>query len=425
MIKFKYIYCIVAFSLFATIVSAQTYNDSVRTNTWSIYIQGGVSGYHGARGDFFKGSEQLYSPMVGIGVKYNIRPWIRLGFNADFTTIKSLDKSILENKTITPNFKVGDYYTDLVVESKRIQNKNDLYLIGRDINVDFNVMQIWPNRGAQWFNIYLGVGVGWANLNNHNTVTWTYKEQAVASGSSYNNIFINNRMETTKNKNSLSAIYYPASISFEFDITRQFSAGVIGQYKFFPYESDNTPKGLYNAGITLRYNFVKSKVRLKSEEIANLKDVIEQLKNDCQADKEKLTKEANDKINTLNQKIAEKEREINEIKNSIKPSNDKNGAIVYFDNNSSILTKGNQVLLESIAKCLNDNPNQSAVLYASANSVGSTYSNQKLSDKRLEAVKEFLISNGVNPDQFKFELSLGEYKMDETEECRKVLIVVQ
>lgn len=34
----------------AATLQAQTYNDTVRTHTWSVYIQGGGTLYHGMRG---------------------------------------------------------------------------------------------------------------------------------------------------------------------------------------------------------------------------------------------------------------------------------------------------------------------------------------------------------------------------------------
>lgn len=52
--KIKHIILCMAAMLGATAtVHAQTYNDTVRTNTWSVYVQGGVGGYGDMRGEQF------------------------------------------------------------------------------------------------------------------------------------------------------------------------------------------------------------------------------------------------------------------------------------------------------------------------------------------------------------------------------------
>ena len=61
-------------------IDPQQYNKDVRTGTWSIYAQGGLSWVTGLwyQNVDAKKSYSL-SPAVGGGVDYTIRPWVRVG----------------------------------------------------------------------------------------------------------------------------------------------------------------------------------------------------------------------------------------------------------------------------------------------------------------------------------------------------------
>ena len=49
--KMKRLTIVAAVIATATTLQAQTYNDTVRTHTWSVYIQGGGTLYHGPSTD--------------------------------------------------------------------------------------------------------------------------------------------------------------------------------------------------------------------------------------------------------------------------------------------------------------------------------------------------------------------------------------
>ena len=83
----------------AATLQAQTYNDTVRTHTWSVYIQGGGTLYHGMRGMDDIAKRKHIMPFGGVGVKYNIKPWVRLGLNLEYDMLRSLDKGMLSTTT--------------------------------------------------------------------------------------------------------------------------------------------------------------------------------------------------------------------------------------------------------------------------------------------------------------------------------------
>ncbi|WP_455664080.1 hypothetical protein [Phocaeicola sp.] len=239
----------------AVTLQAQTYNDTVKTtNTWSVYVQGGASSYHGVRSELFDHSERTAAPDLNLGVKYNLKPWIRFGANVGYTQLKSTDKHILSSTVTDNNYPIGDHIGTLEVQSDRMQNRNNAHLLGLDINADFNILGLWPQRKAQWLNLYAGAGLGYMHGWNRNSQTWVYNEEGVAQGDGYYNVYTHAYMESFTDKKQFNALYVPLSLSLEFDVQQQLTIGVVCQYKYMPTKAEFTPKGIYSAGIVVRYN---------------------------------------------------------------------------------------------------------------------------------------------------------------------------
>ena len=75
----------------AATLQAQTYNDTVRTHTWSVYVLGGGTVQHEMRGTNGMAPHKPLMPFGGVGVKYTIKPWIRLGLPLEYDMLKSAD----------------------------------------------------------------------------------------------------------------------------------------------------------------------------------------------------------------------------------------------------------------------------------------------------------------------------------------------
>ena len=141
----------------AATLQAQTYNDTVRTHTWSVYIQGGGTLYHGMRGMDEIAKRKHIMPFGGVGVKYNIKPWVRLGLNLEYDMLRSLDKGMLSTTT-NKDYEIKDpstgktYPTTLETKMDRFQNRYTMQYAMADLNVDFNIMEFWHNRKAQQLN---------------------------------------------------------------------------------------------------------------------------------------------------------------------------------------------------------------------------------------------------------------------------------
>ena len=141
----------------AATLQAQTYNDTVRTHTWSVYIQGGGTLYHGMRGMDEIAKRKHIMPFGGVGVKYNIKPWVRLGLNLEYDMLRSTDKGMLSTTT-NKDYEIKDpstgktYPTTLETKMDRFQNRYTMQYAMADLNVDFNIMEFWHNRKAQQLN---------------------------------------------------------------------------------------------------------------------------------------------------------------------------------------------------------------------------------------------------------------------------------
>lgn len=72
--------------IFADVVAQERGNSAYRTSTWSLYAEGGATMVHGLGMSSVDAAPGMnIFPEIGAGVSFNIRPWIRLGLNYDFS----------------------------------------------------------------------------------------------------------------------------------------------------------------------------------------------------------------------------------------------------------------------------------------------------------------------------------------------------
>ena len=415
MMKLKNILGITVVLMATVTLQAQTYNDSVRVRTWSVYMQGGISSYHGVRSELFDNSKRTMAPDLNLGVKYNIQPWVRLGVNAGYTMLKSSGNHSLSITTTDHNFLIGDRTGTLELK----------YLAGVDANADFNILEIWPKRKAQWLSLYAGAGVGYMRGWNRNSQTWSYNERATATGDAYFNGYSHSYLKSSEDKKHFNALYIPLSLSLEFDIQRQLTLGVIGQYKCIPTKSDFSPKGIYSAGVVIRYNFVKSKSKLQRKQIADLYSELDASQVDCASAKATLQRQSREEMERLKKEADELKRQIESINSTAAGKGEETSAIIYFENDSWELSSKGGEQLQVLAEKLKTHPEKKIMLISSANTVGHENRNKKLSSNRLNTVKQFLLSQGVSDTQFKTEVSLGDYGMTTSSDCRRVIVITQ
>ena len=190
-----------------TSLQAQTYNDTVRTSTWAVYAQGGASYWRGMRGSDVYPCRKPLTPDFALGINYNIRPWVRIGLKAEYTIIKTTSNNIDLGTTTKEGYMVGDRVTTLNISANRIQNRHNMSVAMADLHAEFNLMDMWHYRNAQKFNLWVGTGIGFWHAWDRNSQSTAYKEEAVANGDTYFNVYTHNYLTSTETNTKMQALY--------------------------------------------------------------------------------------------------------------------------------------------------------------------------------------------------------------------------
>lgn len=414
----------------ATALQAQTYNDTVRTHTWSVYVQGGGSLYHGMRGAEGSETRKPISPFVGVGVKYNIKPWVRVGLNLEYDMLKSTGKlvssyTIKDDSYVIKNPQDGKTYpAPKETKVDILQDRYTMHYAMADLNADFNIMELWHNRKAQKWNIWLGVGVGYLHGWSRNTSSVSYSELAVAKSDTYYNVYSHNYLESSSVNEKVDALYIPASLSVEYDITSRWTVGAFGQYKYLPLNKCLTPKGMINFGAVLRFNFVgkrmpsnKARYYRALSEQAEMKAAYEQQLQDRQRENESLASQlsASKKDNA----------ELKEMLDDCEKSKKLTSYDVYFTLSKSNITTQEKIRLRNFIQGLKEQGNYKLTIIGEASSDGPSSKNYKLSEERLNNVVDYLKKQGVEDFSIKLEKAIGDSNDCPKEECRRVQITVE
>ena len=228
-------------------------NSELRTRTWSIYAQGGLSW---ASDVWYQNldAKRSYkqSPAVGGGVDFTIRPWVRVGAEYLWSRYRREQRfSTLDTKT-TPVKAYGNY----------LMNYHNAKL-----GVGFNLMELWPRRSAQWLNIWVGTGIGciFAKGNEYgiyisNTQTQGGQTTPIGGGTTIGNdseVTITGSIRSTNRHEKFNKLYIPASLHIEADVSRQFTLGLKGEADWLLKRKTTMPENVAFGLITIRYNFIK------------------------------------------------------------------------------------------------------------------------------------------------------------------------
>lgn len=350
-----------------------TYNDTIRTKAWSIYIGGAVSGTSNYRG-MDAPTHRSLQPEAFAGVKYYINPMWRLGLNIGWNKNSQYCGNIATYSTETPNFTIGDRTATLTTTAARMQYDNAGNNYFADLNVDFNIMDLWHNRKAQKLNIWAGVGVGYMYSDVDNAQMWAYDENAIAQGDSYFNVYSHSYVKTHTYGHNTNNLYVPATLSIEYDLSPCVTVGVRGQYKWLPLDHDFTPYGMWSAGVTLAYNFGGKKA-LKNR----VREVVREVP-----------------VEKIIEKVVEKE--------VVKEVPVANKMAVFFKINQSTISDESMVNIRFLADMMKANKKLKYTIQGYADQqTGNTKGNQTLSEKRAQAVYDALVNEGVSPSQLKAE----------------------
>lgn len=398
-------------------------NRELRTGTWSIYAEGGLSW---ATDIWYQNLDAKKSykvaPAVGGGVDYTIRPWVRMGAEYVWSRYRREQRfSQLDTKTMP----VKAYVNYLV-------NYHDARL-----GAGFNVMELWPNRRTQWLNIWAGTGVGctFAKGNEYgiyfsNTKTQGGKTSPFIDGESVSNdgsITMTGSVRTSNRHENFKKLYVPASLHIEADVSRQLSIGLKGEIDWLMNRKAIAPKNYAFALVTLRYNFVASRAKVQRTryegEIATLGDRLNVLQRKA-AEAKELADEAENARRQAEQKNADLQHRLQDCETAkpavtaaVQPSH-----FVQFDHNSSFISRAEADRLKAFAQSVRG---KKLSLLAEASTPGSDDYNVQLSERRLRRVVEALVKEGFSPEDLHPTTAIGEQNGKPSAEGRRVTITVE
>ena len=302
-----------------------------------------------------------------------------------------------------------------------------------DLTLEFNVMEIWKNRTDKRFNLYAGAGFGWL----------------FAKGNTYNIAMGNERWkekykETTdiwlkaeNTRHNYNTGYVPMLVSAEFDVSPIVTLGLQGNYKRL-LKCDNAPKGIGTVSMVVRLNLLggksgyKSKAsRLRESEnaLAAMRDMNEVLKDECEdsmSDLKDELAESQHEIEKLKSQLEGLKKENEELKTQVeeKPKHDTlDTGCAMFDFDSYKLRPQAKAELNDFANRLKSMEGYDLVVIGEASAIGDSGYNQRLSERRIGSVINYLGKKGIDCSSA-YRQALGDSRNDKSESAQRATILV-
>ena len=411
---------------FADIGAQNQGSVAYRTSTWSLYAEGGATMVHGlgiSNVDAAPGMNIF--PEIGVGVSFNIRPWIRLGLNYDFSKY-AREQRFSEFQPLEAPVGEGtlsERYGGLVY------SKMWTHYHAADLTLEFNIMELWRNRQDRRFNLYAGSGFGWlfAKGNTYDismgNERWSepYKET------------INTWLDAVNTRHKYNVGYVPMLLSAEFDVSPVVTVGVQGNYKRL-LSRDNAPEGIGTASVILRLNLLGSKSGYKSKgrrlreselALASMTVASAAAKADCEASgkaKDEALASARSENASLRSQMDSLEKENNELK-SRRTNEILQKLTVQFSNDSFKLLPEAKASLDSFAESLKDMKETELVVVGEASAIGASGHNLRLSELRIETVLDYLRRQGVDCSRA-LRQPLGDSGKDASDSARRATVIV-
>ena len=402
-------------------------NSELRHLTWSVYTQGGLSW---ATGVWYRNidAKRSYrqSAAAGGGVDLTIRPWVRVGAEYIWSRYRREQRlSALDAETM-PVKAYGNYMMNLH---------------NAKLGVGLNLMEIWPERRAQWLNIWAGTGAGYTfgrgneyGIHFSNTLTQGGQTTPLTGGASISNddaITITGNVRTTNRHERFNAFYIPASLHVEADLCRRLTVGLKGEADWLLNRGDIAPKGYAFALVTLRYNLVPSRARVQRAyyegEISALGGRLDALR--LEADRSRArADEAGEALRLAETQNADLQGLLSDCEEcraraeaeavaSAAPTSH----YVQFDHNSSHVGGAEAERLKAFARSVRG---ERLSLVAEASTPGGEDYNVRLSERRLRRVVEILVGEGLPAGDLRPATAIGARNGKPSAEGRRVTITV-
>lgn len=435
--------CVVSLVTGITSVTAQE-NKTLRTNTWSAYAQGGMSWATGLEYKNINNATGMsVSPEAGLGVNYNLRPWVRFGLNWEISKFKR-EQRFNEFQPVAPSFgNPAEGFTKLesnyggIAYGKMWTRYNNL-----DLTAEFNIMEIWPNRKLSKFNLYAGLGAG-VMFAKGNTYTigmgseyWTDPDNYDPIGNSAvkDNWSSTAWVKANNAHHNFCAFYIPVVLSAEYDLTPRFTLGLKGGYKAVISGHHMAANGIETLAVVVRYNFLGAKhgVRSNKRKYEDAMAAYNALKNDYdalyaqneanEAEARKAAQDCRKAIDKLNNENEALRQTLNDCQE--KCAAEPEVVIIQFGWGMSRISKDDLQRLESLAQNIKADEKIMINLTGEASADGSKRANQRLSEKRLKNVMDALNNMGIDSNRIRSAKAIGDKNRVFNAANRRVEIVI-
>lgn len=396
-------------------------NKELRTRTWSVYAQGGLSWATGVwyqNLDAKKSYKQ--SPAVGGGFDFTIRPWVRIGADYIWSRYRREQRFDKLDTQASPAKSYGNY----------VMNTHNV-----KVGAQFNFMEFWPNRKPQWLNIWMGTGLGgtFARGNEYgiwigNTISENGNTTAFFGDMNISNdatVTITGKVATVNRREKFNKLFIPATLHIEADVSRQFTLGLKGEVDWLLNRKEVAPKNLIYALATVRYNFVRSRAskdcEFYNEEIAALNDRTNAMRQEAETAMARADREAALR-QQAEQQNSDLQRQLNDCRNSKRAVAEAPEHYVQFAHNSSYMSREETDRLRSFARSMKG---EKLAILAEASTPGTPEYNQTISERRLERVVKVLLKEGFAPEDLHPQTAIGAQNGKKNFEGRRVTIKVK
>ena len=400
-------------------------NSELRHRTWSVYTQGGLSW---ATGVWYRNldAKRSYrqSAAAGGGFDLTIRPWVRVGAEYIWSRYRREQRPSALDAGSMPVKAYGNYMMNLH---------------NAKLGVGLNLMEMWPERQAQWLNIWAGTGAGYTfgrgneyGIHFSSTQTQGGRTTPLTGGASIGNddaVTITGNVRTTNRHERFNAFYIPASLHVEADLGRRLTVGVKGEMDWLLNRGDIAPKGYAFALVTLRYNLVPSRAKVQRAyyegEISALGGRLESLRLEAARSSARAA-EAEEALRGSEARNADLQGRLSDCEERMARAEAEASAappshFVQFGHGSSSVEGSEAERLRAFARGVRG---ERLSLVAEASTPGGEEYNVRLSERRLRRVVEILVSEGLSAGDLRPATAIGARNGKDSAEGRRVTITV-
>ena len=400
-------------------------NSELRHLTWSVYTQGGLSW---ATGVWYRNldAKRSYrqSAAAGGGFDLTIRPWVRVGAEYIWSRYRREQRPSALDAGSMPVKAYGNYMMNLH---------------NAKLGVGLNLMEMWPERRAQWLNIWAGTGAGYTfgrgneyGIHFSSTQTQGGRTTPLTGGASIGNddaVTITGNVRTTNRHERFNTFYIPASLHVEADLGRRLTVGVKGEMDWLLNRGDIAPGRYAFALVTLRYNLVPSRAKVQRAyyegEISALGGRLEALRLEAARSSARAA-EAGEALRLAETRNADLQGRLSDCEERMARAEAEASAappshFVQFGHGSSSVEGSEAERLRSFARGVRG---ERLSLVAEASTPGGEEYNVRLSERRLRRVVEILVSEGLAAGDLRPATAIGARNGKDSAEGRRVTITV-